>query len=325
MRKAIVLYNPLSGRQPKRRVADVNAALAILRSAGIEISAAATVSSAGTAGQARQAITDGCDTIFACGGDGTIHDILQALVGTQVVLGIIPLGTANTLAHDLRIPLSATGAAQCALRSRPQRIAAGKVEFHDFSGRPSSRYFTVTAGVGVDAHLFYELNVLIKGRLGMLAYYLKATRLWLTHDMRTFKVVRHGSEKEVEGQEVSQLLAVRITQFGGVLRELAPGAALSRNDLRLVLFQTRNRLFYLAYILRGLFRQTWRIAGIELADAEKVICTGSSAPIDGQRIYVEADGELLGTLPAEITIVPDAFSLLVPERSRVDVRAHVQT
>jgi YegS/Rv2252/BmrU family lipid kinase len=325
MRKAIILYNPLSGRRLKRRVADVETALAVLQSAGIEISAAPTISAAGTLDQVRQAIADGCDTIFACGGDGTIHDILQALVGTQVVLGIIPLGTANALAHDLRIPLSAVGAAHCALTSRPQRIAAGKVEFHDFSGRPSSRYFTVTAGVGVDAHLFYKLNVLVKGRLGMLAYYLKATRLWLTHDMRTFKIARHGSDKQLEGGEVSQLLAVRITQFGGVLRELAPGAALSRDDLRLVLFQTRNRLFYLAYILRGLLRQSWRIPGIELADAEKAICTGSSAPIDGQRIYVEADGELLGTLPAEITIVPDAFTLLVPGTFPVNGRAHVQT
>jgi diacylglycerol kinase family enzyme len=93
----------------------------------------------------------------------------------------------------------------------------------------------------------------------------------------------------------------------------------------LVLFQTRNRLFYLAYILRGLLRQSWRIPGIELADAEKAICTGSSAPIDGQRIYVEADGELLGTLPAEITIVPDAFTLLVPGTFPVNGRAHVQT
>lgn len=231
MRKVALLYNPQSGRRPKRRVADVEAVLKVLRSAGLDATAEATTSSAGTSEQARKAIAGGCDTIFACGGDGTIHDVLQALVGTQVALGIIPLGTANTLAHDLRIPLSPVPAAHAALAFSPRRIAAGKIAFRDFSGQSAFRYFTVTAGVGVDAHLFYKLNVLIKGRFGMLAYYLKATQLWLTHDMRTFKVGMSIAESgnfvnQFRSEQVSQLLAVRITQFGGVLRVLAPGASL---------------------------------------------------------------------------------------------------
>ncbi len=315
MRKAVLLYNPLSGRRPKRRVTEIEAVLGVLRSAGLDATAAATTSSAGTSEQARQAIAEGSDTIFACGGDGTIHDVLQALVGTQVALGIIPLGTANTLAHDLRIPLSAVPAAHSALVSRPLRVAAGRISFQDLSGHSSFRYFTVTAGVGVDAHLFYKLNVLIKGRFGMLAYYLKATRLWLTHDMRTFKIEMPGGESandQIRREEVSQLLAVRITQFGGVLRELAPGASLARNDLRLVLFKTQNRLLYLAYIFRGLFGARWAVSGIELTDTKKVMCTASTPPEKGSRIFVEADGELLGTLPAEISIVPDAFTLLAP-------------
>ena len=299
---------------------DVEAVLKVFRSAGLDATSAATTSSTGTSDQARQAIAEGCDTIFACGGDGTIHDVLQALVGTQVALGIIPLGTANTLAHDLRIPLSAVPAAHAALLARPRRIAAGKIAFQNFSGQQDSRYFTVTAGVGVDAHLFYKLNVLIKGRLGMLAYYGKATRLWLTHDMRKFKVELSASadglspSNQMRGEEVSQLLAVRITQFGGVLRELAPGASLARNDLRLVLFKTQNRLLYLAYILRGLFGQRWAVSGIEFADTTKVSCTFSPSSPKKLRIFAEADGELLGTLPAEISIVPDAFMLLAPQR-----------
>jgi YegS/Rv2252/BmrU family lipid kinase len=323
MRKAVLLYNPTSGRRPKRRIADVEAVLGILRSAGVEVTASATISSPGTSEQARQAIADGCDTILACGGDGTVHDVLQTLVGTQTALGIIPLGTANALAHDLRIPLSAVPAAHAALAAQPRRMAAGKVTFTDFSGQLGSRYFTVTAGIGVDAHLFYKLNALVKGRLGMLAYYLKATRLWLTHDMPTFKVgvsVCADGTSSGDGfqrehgpyEEVSQLLAVRITQFGGMLRELAPGASLSRDDLRLVLFKTRNRLLYLAYILRGLLGTRWVVSGIDLVDAKKVVCTHLSLSEKPPGIFVEADGELLGTLPAEISIAPDALTLLVP-------------
>ena len=132
-------------------------------------------------------IREGFDTIVACGGDGTVHDVLQGLAGKDAALGIIPLGTANAMAHDLRLPISAEAAARALLTATPKRIAVGKIEFRDFNNIPSSRFFTVAAGVGVDAHLFYKLNRLIKDRMGMLAYYTKATHLWMTHRMRYFE------------------------------------------------------------------------------------------------------------------------------------------
>jgi diacylglycerol kinase family enzyme len=116
-------------------------------------------------------------------------------------------------------------------------------------------------------------------------------------------------------------MAVRIRNFGGVLQELAPGASLERNDLRLVLCRTASRLAYLFYVTRGLLRRNWKVPGIDLAYSGGVSCEylPASASIDrttqGQRkVYVEADGELVGTLPAEITMVPDALTLLTPAR-----------
>src|ERR1700736_1413510 len=104
MRKAALFYNPLSGRRRERRLADVRAAWAVLHQAGVEAIAEPTRGQADAGEQARRAIADGCDTVFACGGDGTAHDVLQGLVGSQTALGIIPLGTANALAHDLGLP-----------------------------------------------------------------------------------------------------------------------------------------------------------------------------------------------------------------------------
>jgi diacylglycerol kinase (ATP) len=116
--------------------------------------------------------------------------------------------------------------------------------------------------------------------------------------------------------EVSQLLAVRIQDFGGVLRELAPGASLERDDLRLVLFHTRSRAAYLRYVVRGLVGARWKVPGIELlhghALSSQPIATGSQK----SRIFVEADGELLGTLPAQITVIPKALNLLTPSQKR---------
>ena len=68
-----------------------------------------------------------------------------------------------------------------------RRIPLGRVEYEDFHGKPSARYFTVAAGIGVDAHLFYRLTADLKNRSGMAAYYLKAWHLWATYHMRRFE------------------------------------------------------------------------------------------------------------------------------------------
>jgi diacylglycerol kinase (ATP) len=316
MRKAILLYNPLSGRRRGRRLADVEAALSVLRSAGVEASAAPTRAASDAADQTRQAIAEGCDTVFACGGDGTVHDVLQGLVGTPAALAIIPLGTANSLAHDLRLPLSPVHAAHTALTAKPRHIVVSRIEYQDFAGNRAARYFTVIVGIGVDAHLFYKLDPRAKRRLGMGAYCAKATRLWLTHKMETF-AVEIREEGESRRAEVSQLLAVRIGYFGGVLRYLAPGASLDRDDLRLVLFHTRSRLAYLRYVLRGVFGTSWEVPGIELIHNRAAVCRELASSANSQmksRIFVEADGELLGTLPAEISVVRDTVILLMPDR-----------
>jgi YegS/Rv2252/BmrU family lipid kinase len=310
MRKALLLYNPLSGGRRERRLADVEAAAAALREGGIEVAVSPTQSVARAQEQAQQAIADGFDTIFACGGDGTIHDLLQVMVGTDASLGIIPLGTGNTLAHDICLPLTPVAAARASLKARSRRIPVGKVEYQDFSGNRASAYFTVTVGIGVDAHLFYHLDPLAKRRFGMASYYSKATWLWLTDPLEYFQA--EVQEKDGSRQcEVSQVLAVRIRNFGGVLRELAPGASLDRQDLRLVLFATRSRLAYLGYIVRSVAGARWKVKGIDLTDAERLECR-TLPGMRNPRIFVEADGELLGTLPAEISIIPDALNLLVP-------------
>lgn len=307
MRKVLFLYNPLSGGRRDRRLGDVEAAASVLRAAGIQVEAVATEGAAEAGDQARAAIGN-YDAIFACGGDGTIHDILQGVAGTEMPLGIIPLGTANTLAHDLRIPLNHIGAARAALVSKPKRVAVGQVKYRDFQGHPAVRYFTVAVGIGVDAHLFYKLNAAAKRHLGMAAYYWKATHLWLTYPLDRFRA-DVSSQGQLRELDVSQVLAVRIRFFGGVLRELAPGASLDRNDLRLVLFHTQSRFTYLRYIFRGLFGTHWTGKGIELANAESVRCRALS---ETHRVFVEADGELIGTLPAEIAILPGALTLLCP-------------
>ena len=150
------------------------------------------------------------------------------------------------------------------------------MDYLDFDGNRGSRFFIVAAGIGADAHLFYKLNPRVKGHLGMAAYYAMATRLWLTHPMENFAVEIESGRSQ---SSVSQLLAVRICNFGGVLRELAPGASLERDDLRLVLFRTRSRLAYLHYIVRGLVGAHWQVEESTGSRRKIVACRSKSESI----------------------------------------------
>jgi diacylglycerol kinase family enzyme len=188
----------------------------------------------------------------------------------------------------------------------------------DVNGLTTTRFFIVAAGIGVDAHLFYKLHTGIKQRLGMAAYYAKAWNMWFTYPMTRFRVEYFESGTNTQQHaNVTELLAVRIRNFGGVVQELAPGASLDRNDARLILCRTGNRLAYLAYVARSMLRRSWAIPGIDLAYTTKASCDYSADPSAGtqsRKIYVEADGELVGSLPAEISVVPDALTLLAPQR-----------
>jgi len=313
MRKVVLLYNPIAGKNRERRRADVEAAARVLRAAGVKAETVATRAPGSAGEQAREAVAEGYDTVLACGGDGTIHEVVQGLVGTDTPLGLIPLGTGNSLGNDLGLSRDPVHAARAILASEPRRIAVGKVEYPERgTGRQSARYFIVIAGAGVDARMLYQMDVAAKQRQGMAAYYGEALHLFLTHRFQRFEVEWEDREGEAHRVVVTQILAVRLRQFGGILRWLAPDAALESDDLQLVLFRTASRISYCLYLLRALLEQRWQTPGVDLVCARQALCR----PIAGEpsgNIYAEADGELLGGLPVRFSTVPEALTLLVPK------------
>jgi diacylglycerol kinase (ATP) len=315
MRRVVLIYNPASGQTFSHKTSVIDDVLAVLQGVGIEAKAVATTAPGSAAAQVQESIERGCDAILACGGDGTVHEVLQSLVGSHTALGVIPLGTANALAADLGLPLSPVKAVKALLSATRMRIPVGRIFFRDNEGAERSRYFTVAAGIGADAHLMYRLDAKLKRRFGYALYAVEGLRVLATHSFPVFEaafVERADSKPRVEA--VTQLLAVRIRNFGGMLQNFAPGAALRNENLRLVAFKTRNRFDYVRFLAAVVFRRHTYSKRIELLDAVSVECRdheGSPA-----RLSVEADGEYLGGLPVRIEIVPDALTLLVPKQAQ---------
>lgn len=315
LRRVALVYNPASGQYSARRAAAIQDALDVLRSTGVETEEFETDGAGGGIDCARRAIDAGCDAVLACGGDGTVHEVVQSLVGTNVALGVIPLGTANALASNLGLLGTPAKVTRKLLDAAHERIPVGRIHFQDNDGNPGSRYFIVAAGVGADALLMSRMDAGLKRRLGYILYLTEAFRIWATDPFPLFKAAftKNGHDA-AKVAEISQLLAVRVRSFGGVLRELAPGATIHSGNLNLLAFKTRNRLRYLSFLLAVIAGRHTFLRDIELWNATSVECmqrNGSSTPI-----FVEADGEVLGSLPVRLEVVPDALTLLVPQGAK---------
>ncbi len=110
---------------------------------------------------ARRALAHGAEVIFVWGGDGTVQRCIDAVAGTEAVLAILPAGTANLLARNLRIPADLTEAVRIGLRGERRLLDTGSV---------NGEHFAVMAGAGFDARMIKEAGRGMKDRIGRAAY-----------------------------------------------------------------------------------------------------------------------------------------------------------
>jgi len=314
MRRVAVVENPVSGQPSSRRREVVQQTLAALHHAGLETEHLVIDGPGSGSALTREAVARGCDAVLVCGGDGTVHEVMQALVGTDVALGVVPMGTANALASDLGISRIPEKAIRSLLQAQPTQVPVGRITFNDSNGSPQSRYFTVAAGIGADALLMARMDPVLKRSLGYLLYIVEAFHIWVTHSFPLFNASFANGGGKPRVVEASQLLAVRVRSFGGVLGQLAPGATLHGQNLCLMAFKTRSRMRYLRFLLAVVAGRHSFSNEIELIAADTVECL----PRSGSRshIYVEADGEVLGQLPARIEIAAETLTLLIPPNAQ---------
>jgi len=312
LRKGILIYNPVAGRRPARREREVREAARVLRQAGVEIDLAPTARPAMAHELAQAAVANGADVVLACGGDGTINEVINGLAPSSIPFGILPGGTANIVARELRLPLNPVRAARELPHWMPRRIALGRARWQEAAAEPAvgglptntrCRFYISVAGIGYDAHIVYKLSAWLKTNLGVAGYVLEAFRQLLFYPFPRFTC-------RLDGQERQGTFAVvhRTRLYAGWLH-LAPSAGLFQPRFAVCSFPSRSRLRYLHYALAVLARRHLRLRGVSLDQCTEVLCTPSEASTS---IRFELDGELAGVIPATYEIVPDALTLLVP-------------
>ncbi len=252
---------------------------------------------------ATEAAASGCDLIIACGGDGTINEVINGIAPGKVPLAILPGGTANIAAKELRLPGNMVKAARQLPTCRPCRIPLGRATWEE-SGTLHQRYFLAVAGIGLDAHIISQLDVGMKLRMGVLAYVWEAV-------LQVFHYRFPRFQFSAGGNAVSVTFAViqRSARYAGWLR-LARPHSIRDLDFSCCLFEGRGPGRYLRYAL-GILTQTHdRLYDVRLLSGSDIRCT-SERP--DTAIFFEVDGELAGRIPVTFEVVPDALTILAPE------------
>jgi len=231
-------------------------------------------------GQARRAVEQGADVVLACGGDGTVRSVAQALAGTGVALGLVPMGTGNLLARSVGVPTDLTSATRVALTGDDRTIDVGHVRV---DGSDEERVFLVMAGTGLDAAIMQNTDEALKARVGRLAYVITGFRAMFGPQTRVTLSVDDGPPLRRRSRTV--VVGNIGTLLAGIV--LMPDAAFDDGKLDIVNVAPKGLAGWIAVLLRVITRRRHGHPRIEHWQAREVVITTEApqaAQIDGDPI-----------------------------------------
>ncbi len=310
-KSAAIIYNPVA-RSVSRNLHLLQRSIEALAAQGIAAKLVATIGPNSAGAQAREQMNAGCDLILAAGGDGTINEVASGMLHTGVPLGILPGGTANVLARELKLSMNMARVAEGISAMKPVRISTGALRIGD----SVRRTFLCMAGAGLDAQIVCNVDLDLKAAIGKLAYYIGGFGQ-VFRPLTEFEVCVDGRK-----YEASFALISRVRNYGGDL-EIARGASLLRDDFEVVLFRGKQSYQYLPYLVGVALGQTARLSGCTIVRGHTVTCHA----VSDADVFAQVDGELVGKLGVTAEIVPEALTLLMPaaylakEQAYTEVRA----
>ena len=303
--KTVFVVNPASGNASTgRRWDEISGRILGL---GVEHEALMTHAPGDATALAARAIAEGADTVVAVGGDGTINEVANGffadgLDASRAALGLLPMGTGGDFRRTVGIPAELEGAIAL-LRARSLRaIDVGRIEMRGLDGAPLVRHFVNIADSGIGGVVVERVNRTSKMLGGRVSFQYAAMMTLLSY--RPQAVVVERAEGRFEG--LAQNVVVANGQYFGGSMHVAPRAVPDDGVFDVVVFGDIARLealrsindIYSAKHLLNPKVTTWQSAEVRVSSEERVL--------------VDVDGEMCGTLPAVFSVVPKAIPLVVP-------------
>lgn len=304
MRRAVLLWNPAAGSAGVFR-RELAAMMRVFAEHGISVEVRETTPEAGSARRLASEAVGGADLVVACGGDGTVHDVLQGVAHTGACLGVLPFGTANALARNLGLPMRPVEALRRLLRYAPRELPLSVARTER-----ETRWFTVMAGAGPDGRLVHEMARAAKARAGRGAYYAEAARLFAMRRFPAFAVeYRLAGAVEWRRTEAVALMVSRVADLGGLFRGLTADSDLAHPHLVAKVLAAPAAMSLPAWFAGGQLGGRVRNPWLTTLLVEEIRC-GSSGT--GEEVYGQVDGEAVGMIPMSIRIEQSGLRLLMP-------------
>jgi YegS/Rv2252/BmrU family lipid kinase len=292
-RRVLVIANPAAGA--RRGGAAGEAAARVASRAGCTVALLRTEQPGDARRFAERAAPEGFDLVVVAGGDGTLNEAANGLVGGGVALGVAPAGTMNLLARVLGLPLDPAQAVA--------RVIDGFRPCAMKPGTAAGRIFVLMAGAGFDAWVLRELLRGVSGKIGFGDYVRGAIR-----GLRTFPFPRLTIDRDGGRLEAHTAIVGRAPLYGGFLRP-TPHARLDVDSLELCAID--GDAARLASVVPRLWSGAHAgCAGVTLVPARHVEVAAS---IDDVPYHL--DGELAGTLPVAVGLSERILVLATPRRS----------
>src|SRR5713226_3300423 len=191
LRNALLIHNPNAGNGGSGRRRTLDAARHIFAAGGIEAELAETTGPGHATEIAQRAAAEGRGLVIACGGDGTLNEVVNGLAaqqnGHRVPLALLPGGTANILAKELALPWDIPSAAEKLVRGTVKEIALGLAT--PLEQPEKKKYFLSVGGAGPDGMMVYSLDLGLKAKIGILAYWWQGARAIFRYKFPRIRIV----------------------------------------------------------------------------------------------------------------------------------------
>jgi len=305
LQNALLIHNPNAGHGGAQRRRSLDEARKIFAGVGIELELTETKGPGDAIEIAQRATIERRDLVVACGGDGTLNEVVNGLAGPlnghRVSLALLPAGTANIFAKELSLPWDIPSAARKLVRGKVVDIALGLAT--PLLEPDKRKYFLSVAGAGPDGRIVYSIDLELKARMGILAYWWQGAREIFRYDYPHFRVVMDG-----QSSDSSLVIVGRTKHYGGPFK-ITTLADLYENKFEVMTLSTRSGLRYLSYLPTLYMGKLRGTNGVFFSKTDSLVCE----PLNGNPVHAQVDGEPLGRLPVEFKIVPGALGVLVPE------------
>ncbi len=269
----LIIFNPAAGRRRAHRLWRV---LDIMVNSGLRLELAETRHSGHATILAAAAAKAGQRLVVAAGGDGTIAEVAAGLAGSDTKMGIIPLGTANVLAHELGLPFAPNAVAAALAFGRTRPIWPGLACAGD-----EQRLFVQMVGAGFDAEVVHNLPLRLKRIFGRTAYVIQGLRESARYDFPMIQLTIDG-----QSTEAASVIVTKGRYYAGHYT-IAPNASPTRPNFTVAMFDRNGPLSALAYGTALTLDQIGRMPGIRLAAAETVDLGPCNTQADGDPAFAE--------------------------------------